>query len=147
MAWRRPGDKPLSEPMLVFVPTHICVTRPQWVKCWYSRRVCVTWLTMLLKLGALLIHKALYCNATITKGLWLHWDIYTRFFFIVLSWYKQILMGFLYDSSACASFWNVLCVEPTLKTTLPILLVIPLVTDGLPSHRACNEELWYFLWC
>ena len=32
MAWRRPGDKPLSEPMLVFVPTHICVTWPQWVK-------------------------------------------------------------------------------------------------------------------
>ena len=32
MAWRRPGDKPLSEPMLVFVPTHICVTRPQWIK-------------------------------------------------------------------------------------------------------------------
>ena len=32
MAWRRPGDKPLSEPMMVFVPTHICVTRPQWVK-------------------------------------------------------------------------------------------------------------------
>ena len=32
MAWRRPGDKPLSKPMLVFVPTHICVTRPQWVK-------------------------------------------------------------------------------------------------------------------
>ena len=32
MAWRRPGDKPLSEPMLIFVPTHICVTRPQWVK-------------------------------------------------------------------------------------------------------------------
>ena len=31
MAWRRPGDKPLSEPMLVFVPTHKCVTRPQWV--------------------------------------------------------------------------------------------------------------------
>ena len=32
MAWRRSGDKPLSEPMLIFVPTHICVTRPQWVK-------------------------------------------------------------------------------------------------------------------
>ena len=31
-AWRRPGDKPLSEPMLVRLPTHICVTRPQWVK-------------------------------------------------------------------------------------------------------------------
>ena len=29
MAWRRPGDKPLSEPMMVRLPTHICVTRPQ----------------------------------------------------------------------------------------------------------------------
>ena len=31
MAWRRPGDKPLSEPTMVRLPTHICVTRPQWV--------------------------------------------------------------------------------------------------------------------
>ena len=41
-AWRRPGDKPLSEPMVVRLPTHICVTRPQWVKAglmlylWYQ---------------------------------------------------------------------------------------------------------------
>ena len=32
MAWRRPGDKPLSEPLMVSLPTHICVARPQWVK-------------------------------------------------------------------------------------------------------------------
>ena len=31
MAWRRPGDKPLSEPMMVNLLTYICVTRPQWV--------------------------------------------------------------------------------------------------------------------
>ena len=31
MAWPRPGDKPWSEPMLVRLSTHICVTRPQWV--------------------------------------------------------------------------------------------------------------------
>ena len=31
MAWRRPGDKPLSEPMMVCLTTHICVTQPQWV--------------------------------------------------------------------------------------------------------------------
>ena len=30
MAWRRPGDKSLSEPMVVSLPTHTCVTRPQW---------------------------------------------------------------------------------------------------------------------
>ena len=32
MAWRRSGDKPLSESMMVSLLTHICVTRPQWVK-------------------------------------------------------------------------------------------------------------------
>ena len=31
MAWRRPGDKLLSEPMMVSLLTHICATRPQWV--------------------------------------------------------------------------------------------------------------------
>ena len=31
MAWRHSGDKPLSEPMMVSLPTHICVIRPQWV--------------------------------------------------------------------------------------------------------------------
>ena len=31
MAWRRPGDKPLFEPMMINLVTHICVTRPQWV--------------------------------------------------------------------------------------------------------------------
>ena len=31
MVWRRPGDKPLFEPLMVSLPTHICVTRPQWV--------------------------------------------------------------------------------------------------------------------
>ena len=30
-AWRRPGNKPLSEPMRVNSPTLICVIRPQWV--------------------------------------------------------------------------------------------------------------------
>ena len=39
MAWHRPGEKPLSESMMVGLPMHICVTRPQWVKtfssCWH----------------------------------------------------------------------------------------------------------------
>ena len=38
MAWRRPGaDKPLSEPMMVILLTHICVTRPQWVNPYHAR--------------------------------------------------------------------------------------------------------------
>ena len=31
MARRRPGDKSLSEPMVVSLLTHLCVNRPQWV--------------------------------------------------------------------------------------------------------------------
>ena len=31
MAWRQPGKKPFSEPILVSLPTHICVTRSHWV--------------------------------------------------------------------------------------------------------------------
>ena len=44
MAWHRPGDKPLSVPMMVRLPTHICVTRPQWVKvcrCHIMYVVCI----------------------------------------------------------------------------------------------------------
>ena len=32
MAWHQPGDKSLSEPMLISLVTYISVTRPQWVK-------------------------------------------------------------------------------------------------------------------
>ena len=32
MALHLPGDKPLSEPIMVSILTHICVSRPQWVK-------------------------------------------------------------------------------------------------------------------
>ena len=39
MAWCRPGDKPLSEPMMVSLLTHICVTRPQWVNQMIARRI------------------------------------------------------------------------------------------------------------
>ena len=32
MVWRRPGDRPLSEPIMLSFLTYMCVTRPQWVK-------------------------------------------------------------------------------------------------------------------
>ena len=39
-AWCCPGDKPLSEPMMVNLPTHICVTRPQWVEWRWAHDIC-----------------------------------------------------------------------------------------------------------
>ena len=42
MAWRQSGDKPLSEPMMVSLLTHICVTRPQSVKSLWPSDVMAT---------------------------------------------------------------------------------------------------------
>ena len=47
MAWCRPGDKPLSEPMMICLLKQICVTRPQWVnsiQAWISYYIdCKVW--------------------------------------------------------------------------------------------------------
>ena len=43
MAWRRPGDKLSSEPMMIISLTHICVTRPQWVNPLTNSRCFVFW--------------------------------------------------------------------------------------------------------
>ena len=80
MAWRRSGDKPLSELLMVSLLTHLCVTRPQWVNIPYGGR------------SIELIHKS--CNAPVpyptmrqcfsewcfvgsrTGALWDLWDWY-----------------------------------------------------------------------
>ena len=41
MDWRWSGGKPLSEPMMISLLTHICVTRPQWVKALFCNVFCV----------------------------------------------------------------------------------------------------------
>ena len=44
LAWCWPGDKPLFEPMMVRLPTHICVTRPQRVNYhWASSLTSPVW--------------------------------------------------------------------------------------------------------
>ena len=50
MAWRRPGDNPLSEPMMVSLLTHICVAWPQSVKSKGISNHYASWL-FILKLG------------------------------------------------------------------------------------------------
>ena len=37
-AWRRPGNKPLSEPMMVNLLMHIYINRPQWVNFLSEKR-------------------------------------------------------------------------------------------------------------
>ena len=47
MAWRRPGDELLSESMVIRLPTHICVTRPWWIKALFFSLVSELWLSSL----------------------------------------------------------------------------------------------------
>ena len=49
MAWRRPGDKPLSEPMVVSLLTHISVARPQWDKGYSIGKHLSNWNTYVVK--------------------------------------------------------------------------------------------------
>ena len=67
MAWRRPGDRPLSEPMMVNLPTHICVTRSQWVKSslqWTSNYTPFNWT---IQQNVLIIHTSLHWIKNITN--------------------------------------------------------------------------------
>ena len=36
MTWHWPGDRPLSEPMMVSLLMHICITQPQWVNPFFA---------------------------------------------------------------------------------------------------------------
>ena len=47
MAWRRLGDKPLSEPMIGNSLTHLCVTRPQWLKTFEPGRTNILYIFFL----------------------------------------------------------------------------------------------------
>ena len=66
MAWQRPGDKPLSEPMMVSLPTHIGVARPQWVKHLYF--------SVLLVVHVVTVNGTLFRHhLTSNVCLWKHW--------------------------------------------------------------------------
>ena len=43
IAWCCPSDKPLSDPMLVSLPTQIWVTRPQWINMQHAAKINLTW--------------------------------------------------------------------------------------------------------
>ena len=44
IVWRRSGDKPLFEPVMVSLLTHICVTHPQWVNMGIALYWISTWI-------------------------------------------------------------------------------------------------------
>ena len=70
MAWCRPGDKPLSEPMMVSLLTHICVTLPQWVKGPVMKGIDLFFLVCLNKYNNSWVASDLRCHGTHVTSLW-----------------------------------------------------------------------------
>ena len=109
MAWRRPGDKLLSEPMSVSLLTHICVTRPQWVYFRYHTiPVCLPYygnlgLSSVCKLHFIymvgryhLTHILLLCddcNLVLCDDLWFYHTYSICLVRNVINW-KQTVTGF-----------------------------------------------------
>ena len=62
MAWRRPGDKSLSEPMLVRSLTHICVTWPQWVNSLAPERFELNSRFAIFKLKSIIDRQGISCK-------------------------------------------------------------------------------------
>ena len=59
LARRRPCDKPLSEAMIVKLPTHICVTWPQWVNKTFFTYICIRLYVLHILLA---VSDTLYCK-------------------------------------------------------------------------------------
>ena len=123
MAWRRSGDKALSESMMISLPTHICVNQPQCVNSKYVNMCSVQLSNML---------KDVYVAPTISSVIkpisqevriiitwpmvhleaWINWPLYGRRIFLIHStasqhlsqWCRTVLRCPCVDTSNC---WSV----------------------------------------
>ena len=105
-AWRRPGEKPFSEPMLVSSLTHICVTRPQWVK--HGRWKCLlgAWRWMCSSCGG---------NIILNWTRWSAWGFFSTTYIVLIltlwmpplfSWCTLLHLGIVCDSEILQSANN-----------------------------------------
>ena len=67
IVWCRPGDKPLSEPMMVSLLKHICVTRPQWVNgvAWVANTPTSSSFWIRWQWDWCLVHTKFVCNTSL----------------------------------------------------------------------------------
>ena len=76
MDWHRPGDKPLSEPMMIRLPTHICATRPQWHKNHYNDVITSAITSQIIRLT--IVYSTVYTGADEKKAS-RHWTLCGEF--------------------------------------------------------------------
>ena len=144
MAWRRPGDKPLSEPMMVSPLTHICVYRLQWVN-WTD------------------VHKDLWCHMVSLDNNDLNsWSHYFVGVYIMNEMYHYT------TARSCKHYFGHSLYKPSRSChggcRCPGVYFIMASSNGnifrvtghlcgeftshqwIPHTKASDTELWYFLW-
>ena len=161
MAWRRPGDKPLSEPMMVSLLTHICVTWPQWVnKANVDPNLCLP--------IALLGHNGLIVWGLIKPGLACHirtsfsfkWIFLKRNISLIIRHCKTYQGFYLTDNGIRHDFWihtGVLNTGPThflsanVQTLLSVTMWLGFITISLISSLVIGIQWtlirnWFRQW-
>ena len=104
MAWRRPGDKPLSGPMMVRLPTHICVTRPQWVNTWSHQSFQPWWSTF----WKSIFKQQLGCRFDKVESFifFTYVIIYVLIYHIIFWLYRYFLNIFYFSKYSCTNIFH-----------------------------------------
>ena len=125
-AWRRPGDKPLSEPMMVSILTHICVTRPHMSG--------ISNICMLQKLAVVPIYSGFY-RVFVLRAL--QWFVrFVRHIVLKCTW------GMMYLISCCPFHAEKGCVIPVFLSCMFCLMYFT------PCFTNCNRTiLWNSVSC
>ena len=140
MAWCRPGDKPLYEPMMVRLPMHICVTRPQWVNN-----------SLILPYISYLIHIWGKAYETHLKNVLVLQKEFLRVLLLVYH-HIQILTTCLFNlisflsKSSMSVLLVLLCINMIMKCFLNCFVIVYRQTDGWTVGRTyrCRQRQYPF---
>ena len=139
MAWCPPGDKPLSESMMVSLVTYICVTRPQWVKPIEAKWHIYAWVQIMA------CHQAFSELISLNKVQWN--SNQTLQIFVEENWFENLVcsIGAILSQCQCVNrrnsvhaHWSKSCKTGEIYFYMSSTLVlIPML---FPVANICNRE-------
>ena len=106
-ARHQPGDKPLSEPMMIILLTHICITQPQWVQ-WHRLHItisCLIW-------DCFMLIFVIWDTIRLFLNTWKHpMHLDSEFIFHHPCGYKVVFFLFLQHFINCSSSINIFLIH------------------------------------
>ena len=99
MPWHRPGDKSVSEPLMVSLLKHICITQPQWVKATIIRSHLVNSITVT---NVKLCVQTQLSSGIISESVKLYVQTCHVLIVSIMCWYQQVMSDYFH-------IWHALC--------------------------------------